>query len=296
MTNLVHLSNEWVDGRRARGEITASSRVDLLSRLTALTQAHGDRPASELDRATILRWQAAIGHHSAATRRSYLSAVKTFCKWLVIEGHIPADPTIGLARVKEPRRIPRALPTIAVARTLAVCKDNRSRAIIWLEVGCGLRCVEVANLDVDDYDPVALTLHIRGKAGHERVVPVPTEARPHLDAYLDEVGWMAGPLIQGQRHAAGKRIGRARVSTIVGELMTEAGVHRAPRDGRTAHALRHTCASDILDTSHDLRLVQGILGHANIATTERYLRRADLGKMREAMEGRTYLLVDLRAA
>ena len=70
--------------------------------------------------------------------------------------------------------------------------------------------------------------------------------------------------------------------------MAAAGLKNRPRDGVSAHALRHTAASDVMDRCHELRTVQAMLGHASIAATEIYLRRANLGQLREAMEGRDY--------
>ena len=70
--------------------------------------------------------------------------------------------------------------------------------------------------------------------------------------------------------------------------MSTAGIKRGAGDGVSAHALRHTAASDVLDRCHDVRTVQAMLGHVSIATTQIYLRRADLSRMREAMAGRDY--------
>jgi site-specific recombinase XerD len=74
----------------------------------------------------------------------------------------------------------------------------------------------------------------------------------------------------------------------VQQWMVDAGLKRRPRDGVSAHSLRHTCASDVLDACHDLRVVQQMLGHQHLATTAIYLRRADLSQMRDAMAGRRY--------
>ena len=123
--------------------------------------------------------------------------MRPFCEWLVAEGHLEQDPTFRLRQVKEPRRAPRALPAEAVARVLAAAPDARARAILWLQVGCGLRCIEVSGLDVADYDPVKLTLFVRGRSANERIIPVPETVAEALDAYVAGTG----PLIRstGQR-------------------------------------------------------------------------------------------------
>jgi len=284
------LADDWVGGRYARGEIGARSGAVERSRLEGLVRAHGERLAGDLDRTCLLAWQASIGHLAPATRRSYLSTAVGFCRWMVIEGHLVTDPTLGLVRVREPRRVPRTLRAADVAAVLAVCADRRAAAVVWLMVGAGLRCVEVSNLDVADYDAPEATLHVRGKGGHERVLPVPGPVGAALDAYLAERGRGAGPLVRatGSKGAASGRLSARWLSQWVGRLMADAGVH-APGDGRAAHSLRRTAASDCLDACRDVRLVQQMLGHASLATTQVYLRRASLDQLRDAMEGRRYV-------
>jgi integrase len=80
------------------------------------------------------------------------------------------------------------------------------------------------------------------------------------------------------------------ISGMVSEWMRAAGVKSWARDGVSAHALRHTCASDVLEHSKDLRAVQDMLGHRHLQTTSVYLRRANLDRLREAMGGRRYLV------
>jgi site-specific recombinase XerD len=285
MTNLQQFTTTYVQARVERGEISRRSRSDLTSRLDTLVRSFGDLTIDQLDASAIDRWQRSIGHHAPATRRAYLSTVKGFCRWLVAQGHLSADPAAYSARVREPRRVPRALSKRSVAAVLSAAPDARARAIVWLMVGLGLRCCEVAQLEFGDWDREIGTLHVRGKAGHERVLPVPLTADAAIASYLDQVGWRAGPIIRGPR---GGQVTANALSTQVSALMATAGVKSRPRDGISAHALRHTAASDVMDRCHDVRTVQAMLGHASIATTEIYLRRANLGQLRQAMEGRGY--------
>lgn len=87
----------------------------------------------------------------------------------------------------------------------------------------------------------------------------------------------------------GTRLDRHNLSALLTKLMVDAGIKGAGRDGISAHALRHTAASDALDRCHDVRTIQAMLGHSSLATTQIYLRRANLDQMREAMGGRYYL-------
>lgn len=288
MTPLESAVHIYLRGRSRRGEITMTTAEHFRTRLTSLTRCFGDRPVAELDRHAIEYWQASIGHLAPASRNAYLSAVRTFCEWLALEGQLSTNPCQGLPKVREPRRVPRALPSAAVARLLGVCHSDRDRVMVLTMLGCGLRRGEIANLQVGDYDPFARVMLICGKGGHERAVPVPDETADALDCYLNRVGRRRGPLFRSQRHPH-QGLEPRTVTALISDLMREADVKRAAFDGRSAHALRHTCASDVLERSHDLPAVQQLLGHASLATTQIYLRRADLGRLRDAMAGRKYI-------
>lgn len=289
-TALGMLVDDWLAGRARRGEIVGRSRSVQASYLAPLVALHGDRPIRGLDRRTLLRVQERSGAQAAATRRHRLSAMKGLCRWLVVEGHLNSDPSVTLPKVRQPRSVPRALAGEDVAKVIAACGTSRHRVVVWLMVGCGLRCVEVARLDLHDYDPARLTVQVRGKAGNERVLPVPAAVAVALDAYLTGRGHHQGPLIQADPRGRWSPTGYLEahaVSEMVSHIMIAAGVH-VPGDGRSAHALRHTAASDVLDTCKDVRVVQEMLGHRSLAATQVYLRRADLGRLREAMQGRDY--------
>lgn len=287
MSTLRPLIDRYLTARRRRGEITYDSARNLACRLATLDRSFGARPLNQLGPAAVNAWLETIGAKSAATRRAYLSTVRTFGRWLVAEGLLKNDPTKGVERVREPRRVPRAISVDDVGRLLDTCPDSRARAIVWLMVGCGLRCVEVSRLVEGDYDERARTISVRGKGGNERVLPVPDEVARALAAYRAEHGRASGPLIRSKHHP-GSGLSRRTVSVLVAEWFGEAGIKRRAHDGRSAHALRHTAASDVLDNCGDVTVVQAMLGHQNVATTSIYLRRAKLDQLRTAMQGRDY--------
>jgi site-specific recombinase XerD len=286
MTRLAGYVEEWLNHRVRAGEITHRSYTEMRCRFAALYQVHGDRPIGQLDRTTIRRWQRAVGHHSPATRRSYQSTVGNFCRWLVAENIIDTDPTEGLPRVREPRRVPRARPASDVAKILAAAPSARDRLIVWLMVELGLRAVEVARLEYADFDPAAGTMFVKGKGAHERVLPVPAVVAAAIATYDRPLGASPGPLLCAKHCSHGLTAGT--VARVVNGLMRQTGVKRCGGDGISAHSLRHTAASDVLDRCGDVRLVQHMLGHASLATTQIYLRRASLQQLRDAMEGRDY--------
>lgn len=290
-TTLTPLVASYLAQRGGQGDICSDTVAAYRYALIGFADCFGRRPLDRLGRKAIDRWLATIGHLAPATRRRHISTVRGFCRWLVETGKLRTDPCAHVKPVRQPRRQPRTLRPAEVGRLLSVAPDLRARAIIWLMVGCGCRCGEVAALDVSDWDPITRTLLLRGKGGHERIVPVPTDAARAIDAYLDATGVVGGPLIRSHRLP---RAGLAphTIGRMVRGWMWEAGVKTAPLDGRSAHALRRTCASDVMDRVGDIRVVQELLGHQFAETTARhYLRPVSLDAMRDAMEGRAYLEV-----
>lgn len=270
----------YVEDRAARGEIGPNTARQLRVRLATLVAAC---PPGQLvvnvDRDTIRAWQRTIGHHTPATRRAYLSTVRRFCAWAVDWSLMAADPTLGVARVVESRREPRALSSAQLNRLWLVLPDRRARLIVELMVGLGLRCVEVSRLAVADYDAGRATVLVVGKKDHERLLPVP----PAVAAALDD--WLATSCALNRATGPIVGLSAGRISALMSIWMRQAGIKSASWDRVSAHALRHTFASDMLDRCHNVRTVQAALGHVSLATTERYLRRASLDQMRAAMDG-----------
>jgi site-specific recombinase XerC len=228
-----------------------------------------------LDRVTVAAWQASIGEHRPATRRAYLSTVRSFCRWAAFEGLIGPDPTAGTARIREPRRATRALPAASVGRLRLVLPDLRAELIVGLMFHMGLRCVEVSRLRWADYEPAAAVVVVRGKNSDERPLPVPAPVVVLLARWAT-----AGS--SGRATIVGLSAGR--VSKLVSAWMDTAGLKSGAYDGVSAHALRHTMASNMLDRCGNVRTVQDALGHVSLATTERYLRHSGLDEMRAAMD------------
>ena len=140
----------------------------------------------------MLDWQRTIAAHRPATRRAYLSTVRTFCRWAVSEGLLPADPTRGLA-VREPRSVPRALSAAEMGRLRAVLPDLRARLVVALMAREGLRCAEVSGLGVADWDRAAGSLRVHGKGGHVRVLPLAADVEMLLAGWVGER--RSGPLV-----------------------------------------------------------------------------------------------------
>lgn len=283
---LIERVPEYLTERVARGELDPMTARNHRSALNRFAATVGSKPVVRLSQRDIELWMETRAHLRPSTRRSQFSYVVTFCGWLQRRGYVHRDPSVGLKAPRQSQRVPRALDPESVAKTLKACPDSRGRAIVWLMVGEGLRCCEVSNLELEDWDRHAQHLMVRGKRGSERVLPVPAEVAQAIEEYLNDCPASRGPLIRSRRSETALKPDT--IGGMVSEWMRAAGVKRRSRDGMSAHAFRHTAASDVLDACNDLRVVQQMLGHENLTTTTVYLRRASMGKMRDAMAGRTY--------
>lgn len=246
-----------------------------LDRLRRWAEAAGlDAPAAvgpaEL-RAFLLESAADLAPRS---RARLVSTLRSFFRFLVAEDALPADPTLLILAPRTGRRLPKVLGRRQIEALLAAPDPAargglRDRAALELLYGCGLRVSELCGLDLPDLDGREQLLRVRGKGGKERIVPV---GRPALDAVRAYLDGERGELLGRKRSAAvllnarGGRLTRVGVWTIVRRHAAAAGLPT----GTSPHVLRHTYATHLLEGGADLRVVQELLGHAAITTTEIY--------------------------
>ena len=278
----------YVQERVDKGELARRSAEGLRSKLWDFAASTDARPEN-LNRGHVERWMARPGL-SAQYRRGRLSAVRGFCQWLLVNGHIKRDPTLGLRAPKIPPLLPRALTADQADAVVNAATDPRTRLMVLLGLQEGLRRKEIAELQVGDVDLRKDTIGVRGKGGGGEVtsvLPLSAQTKAALVAYLNaEVIGGGGPLIRS-RVRPDSGVSPATVGELVKEVMVAAGVKEYVGDGRSAHALRHTCAQDLVDGGADIRKVQRVLRHASIRNTEVYLR-GEVQGIREVMAGRTY--------
>lgn len=215
-----------------------------------------------------------------ATARARLSQVRGFFRWLAHRGLMTTDPTMGIEGPRTPRYVPRGLKSDAVAGALDACPDARARLMLLLMCQEGLRCGEVAALELGDVDFDDKLMLVRGKGGHQRVLPLSDETWGAVVEYLAQHPANAGPLVRSYNdpHSG---IEASYISTLVARWIRATGVNA------TAHQLRHTAATDMLRSGAHLRDVQHALGHVSLSTTQRYLPWM-VGDLRTAMAGRRY--------
>ncbi|MBX3176961.1 MAG: site-specific tyrosine recombinase XerD [Candidatus Hydrogenedentes bacterium] len=203
----------------------------------------------------------------------HLSAIRRFHQFARDERLAPGDPSEGIETPRLPRLLPHSLSRDEVERLLAApaaCEDEvraaRDSALLELFYACGLRISELANLPVNMINLEESVVRVRGKGSKVRLIPLGARARSLLLAWLQFRN--AGPRKDDTLflNAAGKRLGRAAVWKIVKHWVRAAGIAR----NVTPHMLRHSFATHLLDNGADLRAVQELLGHADIATTQIY--------------------------
>lgn len=290
VTTLGALTDRYIDERIAKGEITRATAQQMRARLGAFA-AHVPSDPSRLNRKQIDRWLATPGL-SAHYRRSRLSTVRGFCQWCVLNKHMRRDPTLGVKFPKLPPLLPRALTPEQSERVAAISADDpRTALAVSLMLNEGLRRAEVAAIQIGDIDRRARVLAVRGKGGGGEVtarLPITEETYRLLSRYLPFVPHASGPLLRSRLNPD-KGLSPARVGELVMFAMRACGVKEYPGDGRSGHALRHTCAQDLVDNGADIRVVQRVLRHASIRNTQLYVR-GEVKGLREVMEGRRYFV------
>ena len=283
---LVELARVYVRARLDMHEIVDSSATTMGGALARF--AHEVGQAGNISNDRIECWLAERGRTIAqGTLRSEYSAVRTFCRWLVLHGHLAADPTIGIRGPKQPTYDPRALEPNEVARLLRACQTPREELFVVLMVQLGLRCAEVSRIAMSDVDHRAGVIFIVGKGGKTRFIPLVEDARLSLIEYLNSTPLPHGPLFPSQRDRQ-RSISAKWLSQLLGQIFYRAGIKKTAYDGKTGHALRHTCLSDLVDEGADIRSVQQLAGHAHLSSTQIYMRRRDAEQLRPMMEGRNY--------
>lgn len=266
--------------RAARGlsEHTVRAYVGDVRHVLAFARRRGVA-WTDVDLGVLRGWLATMvaGNLSRATIARRGAAVRSFYAWAAHEGHVATDPAVRLVTAQPGSTLPVALGVQPAARLLEVARERaldgepmalRDWAVLELLYATGVRVGELVGADVDDLDRSGRLLRVLGKGAKERVVPFGLPAGRALEGWLDrgrpQVAVAAsGPaLFLGVR---GSRVDQRQVRTLVHRASQAAGV-----DDIAPHALRHTAATHLLQGGSDLRSVQEILGHATLATTQRY--------------------------
>jgi integrase/recombinase XerC len=240
----------------------------------------GVTKVAELRLADLRSWLAQMAEAGAArsTIARRAAAARAFLRWATRTGLTETDPSLRLAAPKRVKSLPGVLrqdEAVGLLDLAAVAADDgdpvrqRDRAILELLYASGIRVGELTGLDVDDADLSANVVRVLGKGAKERTVPFGAPAARALQTWLQQgrprlVTTQSGPaLFLGRR---GRRVDPRAVRTAVHALL--AHLPEAPDLG--PHGLRHSAATHLLEGGADLRMVQELLGHSSLATTQIY--------------------------
>ncbi len=252
---------------------TATAYAHELRALVAWCDAQGVDDWRRLDSQHV-RMFGARSHAGGLAPRSVqrrLSAVRSFCRYLIREGVLKQNPALEVRAPKTKRSLPGTLDVDQVARLLAIEATDplaiRDLALMELFYSSGLRLAEITSLDLGDVDLGADLVTVIGKGRKTRIVPVGRMAHAAVERWLRERGALAAlgetALFVGRN---GGRLGPRAIQARVAYWARRQGlpVHVHP------HLFRHSFASHLLESSQDLRGVQEMLGHADISTTQVY--------------------------
>ena len=270
---------DWLQYLRAVGGMSPRTleayRRDVRGYLDFLTRHLGGPPELGGERVADLRaWMAAERRRGlgAASLQRRLSALRGFYRWLSETAGIDGSAVAALHGPRNRPPLPRPVSETEAAAMIEVTDRGidswiaaRDAAVLTLLYGCGLRISEALALRGRDA-PLPETLRIAGKGDKERIVPVLPIVRAAVDAYLElcpHPREAAGPLFRGVR---GGPLGPRAVQGSVAALRRRLGLPASA----TPHALRHSFATHLLNAGGDLRTIQELLGHASLASTQRY--------------------------
>jgi len=258
---------------------------DLRQFLAFLRTAHnGSLPAPAGVDAYVVRGflaaRAGLGDSKSSLGRK-LATIRSLFKYLAREGVVPHSPAAAVVTPKQEQRLPRVLSADDASRLMenpAAQKPRslRDQALLEVLYSAGTRVAELVGLNVEDVDMDTGTATVLGKGRKERVVLLGTKAVEALRTYVGEEGAKRGPLFRNRR---GGRLTARSVERIVAKECQ--ALENFPTI--TPHTLRHSFATHLLDGGADLRAIQELLGHASLATTQRYTHVA-LDRLMEAYD------------
>jgi len=274
-----HLSSE----RRASPHTVSAYLRDLKSLASYIRgRNEGTANLASLDKFMLRAWLGEVAKAVAPpTIARKISSVRALCEYLLRTGELRQNPSATLASPKSRRKLPRfVLPEVAAEVMNAPLVQASGRDVCHLRdalalellYGSGLRVSELATLDLSQISSSECELRVLGKGRKERIVPLGSKSLAALAAYLPRRSELAHPrtgaydpqaLLLGQ---LGKRLSVRWLQALVQRY----GALGAGRSDLHPHALRHSCATHMLEGGADLRAIQEMLGHSSLSTTQRY--------------------------
>lgn len=265
---------DYLAAERQLALLTADAYERDLERFLSFLDSRGidAAAATRSDLRAFLRLLTDLGLAPASIARN-LSAIKSFCRYLVLEEGLVRDPSASIVTPQRDRRLPRILAPHEVA---ALCEapdpstplGQRDRLAFELLYGAGLRVTELTTLTLDRVDREEASLRIKGKGERVRLVPIGSSALRAIEQWMSSgrPALLRAPVPELVLNARGKAITRMGIWKAMRRHALPLGL--AARV--SPHVLRHCFATHLLEGGADLRVVQELLGHADISTTQVY--------------------------
>lgn len=197
-----------------------------------------------------------------------IASLRGFFKWACANEKTKSNPTLTLEQPKIPQKLPKVMTAEEINSILNQDLSKLNRVIIELLYGCGLRVSELVNLKINDFDLNGKYLECTGKGSKDRIVPLGKKAISAIKNYLPEREYNLQKYnLQSKQlliNEKGKQVTRQEVYTFIHEQGKK--LHKAI----SPHTLRHTFATHLLENGADLRVVQELLGHSDVSTTQLY--------------------------
>jgi integrase/recombinase XerD len=215
----------------------------------------------------------ASDNQNTRTQSRILSGIRSFFRFLLIEGEIEENPASLIESPKIGLKLPEVLSVNEIERLIGVIdlskpEGHRNKAIIETLYGCGLRVSELVNLHLTDIHRGEGFVMITGKGNKQRLVPIGSKALKEIDIYMADRNRL--PVISDRNilflNRRGRKLTRAMIFTIIKDLAARADI----RKKISPHTFRHSFATHLIEGGADLRAVQEMLGHESILTTEIY--------------------------
>jgi tyrosine recombinase XerC len=228
-------------------------------------------PLEDVDYLTLRRYLAHLKEKKLRTRSiaRKLSCLRSFFKFLCRDGYLKTNPALSLVTLRLDKRLPSFLTEEQVIKLLHIVQqgnnemDLRNQAILETFYSTGVRISELVGLNIDDVDFISGVAKVRGKGKKERLLPIGEYALRAIRAYLDKRRKQSAALFLNKN---GSRLTARGTRNVVGKYIRLASLS----GGISAHSLRHSFATHLLNRGADLRSVQELLGHVNLSTTQIY--------------------------
>lgn len=205
---------------------------------------------------------------SATSVTRKIASLRGFFKWVCANELSPVNPTLTLEQPKVPQRLPKVMTMQEINEILNQDLSKIQRVMLELLYGCGLRVSELVNLKINDYDLKGKFLECTGKGSKDRIVPMGNKACEAVKDYLPERDFLVQKFNLKTKqlliNEKGKNVTRQEVYTFIHEQGKK--IHKAI----SPHTLRHSFATHLLENGADLRVVQELLGHSDVSTTQLY--------------------------